>query len=73
MDPEFLEYLYVTGELNKEDSLGNPDINELYTIYNSMFPEYPLDNDFFFNSFDEQIRLLSEAINNFEPIKNKRR
>ena len=73
MDPDFLEYLYVTGELNKEDSLGNPDINELYTIYNSMFPEYPLDNDFFFNTIEEQIRLLSEAINNNEPIKNKRR
>ena len=38
-----------------------------------MFPNYPLDNDFFFNSMDEQIRLLSEAVNNFEPIKNKRR
>ncbi len=73
MDPDFLEYLYVTGELNKEDSLGNPDINELYTIYNSMFPNYPLDNDFFFNTLEEQIRLLSEAIENNEPIKNRRR
>ena len=73
MDSDFLEYLYVTGELNKEDSLGNPDINELYNIYNSMFPSYPLDNDFFFNTLEEQIRLLSEAINNNEPIKNKRR
>ena len=35
MDPDFLEYLYVTGELNKSDSLGNPDINELYNVYNS--------------------------------------
>ncbi len=73
MDKDFLEYLYVTGELNKEDSLGNPDINELYTIYNSMFPNYPLDNDFFFNTLEEQIRLLSEAIENNEPIKNRRR
>ena len=73
MDPDFLEFLYVTGELNKSDSLANSDINELYNIYNNMFPNYPLDNDFFFNSMDEQIRLLSEAINNFEPIKNKRR
>ena len=69
MDPD----LYVTGELDKEDSLANSDINELYNIYNNMFPDYPLDNDFFFNSYDEQIRLLSEAIENNEPIKNKRR
>ncbi len=74
MDPDFLEYLYVTGELNKDDSLGNPDINELYNAYNSMFPDYPLDNDFFFNSYDEQIRLLNEAINSNSPIvKGKRR
>ena len=73
MDDKFLEYLYVTGELDKEDSLANDDINELYNIYNSMFPNYPLDNNFFFNSQDEQIRLLSYAINNFEPIKGRRK
>ena len=68
MDPNFLEYLYVTGELDKDTSLGNPDVNELYTVYNSMFPNYPLDNDFFFNSIEDQIELLTEAINSNSPI-----
>ena len=68
MDPDFLEYLYVTGELDKDTSLGNPDVNELYTVYNSMFPNYPLDNDFFFNSIEDQIELLTEAINSNSPI-----
>ena len=73
MDPDFLEYLYVTGELNKDDSLGNPDVNELYTVYNSMFPNYPLDNDFFFNTMEEQIELLNEAISNHAPIVKRRK
>lgn len=73
MDNDFLEYLYVTGELNKDDSLSNKDIRELYNEYNSMFPNYPLNNDFFFNTIDEQISLLEEAINNNEPISKKRR
>ena len=73
MDNDFLEYLYVTGELNKDDSLANPDINSLYNEYNNMFPDYPLDNDFFFKTIDEQIGLLEEAINNNEPINKKRR
>jgi len=73
MDPDFLEYLYVTGELNKDDSLGNPDVNELYTVYNSMFPNYPLDNDFFFNTIEDQIELLNEAISNHAPIVKRRK
>ena len=73
MDPDFLEYLYVTGELNKDDSLGNPDVNELYTVYNSMFPNYPLDNDFFFNTIEDQIELLNEAISNYAPIVKRRK
>ena len=73
MDPDFLEYLYVTGELDKDDSLGNPDVNELYTVYNSMFPNYPLDNDFFFNTIEEQIELLNEAISNHAPIVKRRK
>ena len=73
MDKDFLEYLYVTGELDKDDSLANPNINSLYNEYNNMFPDYPLDNDFFSNTIDEQICLLSEAIENNEPIRNKRR
>ncbi len=68
MDPNFLEYLYVTGELDKDTTLRNPDVNELYTVYNSMFPNYPLDNDFFFNSIEDQIELLTEAINSNSPI-----
>ncbi len=72
MDPNFLEYLYVTGELDKDTSLGNPDINALYNEYNIMFPNNPLDNDFFSNSEEDQIRLLSEAINNNEPIIKRR-
>ena len=73
MDKDFLEYLYVTGELDKDTSLSNKDIRELYNEYNNMFPDYPLDNDFFSNTIDEQICLLSEAIENNEPIRNKRR
>ena len=73
MDNDFLEYLYVTGELNKDDSLANPDINSLYNEYNNMFPDNPLDNDFFFNTIEDQISLLEEAINNNEPISKKRR
>ena len=73
MDKDFLEYLYVTGELNKDDSLANPDINSLYNEYNNMFPDNPLDNDFFFNTIEDQISLLEEAINNNEPISKKRR
>ncbi len=71
MDDNFFEYLYVTGELNKDDSLGNSNINELYNQYNSLFPNDPIDNEFFFNSQEEQIRLLEEAINNGEPIKKR--
>jgi len=73
MDKDFLEYLYVTGELDKDMSLANKDINELYNIYNSMFPNNPLDNEFFSLSFDEQIELLSEAINSNSPIIRKTR
>lgn len=73
MDPEFLEYLYVTGELDKDDALSNPDIKELYNIYNSMFPNYPLDNDFFSNPMNDQIELLSEAINSNSPIIKRRK
>ena len=72
MDPNFLEYLYVTGELDKDTSLGNPDINALYNEYNITFPNNTLDNDFFSNSEEDQIRLLSEAINNNEPIIKRR-
>ncbi len=71
MDDNFFEYLYVTGELNKDDSLGNSNINELYNQYNSLFPNDPIDNEFFFNSQEDQIRLLEEAINNGEPIKKR--
>jgi hypothetical protein len=71
MDDNFFEYLYVTGELNKDDSLGNSNINELYNQYYSLFPNDPIDNEFFFNSQEEQIRLLEEAINNGEPIKKR--
>lgn len=71
MDPNYLEYLYVTGELDKATSLGNDDINALYNEYNSRFPNDPLDNDFFFNSQEDQIRLLVDAINNNEPIKKR--
>ncbi len=73
MDDDFLAYLYVTGELDKDDSLANNDIKELYDIYNSMFPNYPIDNNFFFKSHYDQKRLLSEAINNNEPINGRRR
>ena len=68
MDPNFLEYLYVSGELDKDDSLSNPDINALYTTYNSMFPNNRLDNAFFSQTQEEQIRLLMEAIENNSPI-----
>ena len=71
MDDNFFEYLYVTGELNKDDSLGNSNINELYNQYNILFPNDPIDNEFFFNSQEDQIRLLEEAINNGEPIKKR--
>ena len=71
MDPDFLEYLYVTGELDKDDSLSNPTINELYNIYNSMFPSNPLDNEFFSLSYSEQIELLEESINSESPIVRK--
>ncbi len=71
MDDNFFEYLYVTGELNKDDSLGNSNINELYNQYYGLFPNDPIDNEFFFNSQEEQIRLLEEAINNGEPIKKR--
>ena len=70
---EFFEYLYVSGELDKDTSLSNKDVRELYNEYNRMFPNYPLDNDFFFKTIDEQIGLLEEAINNNEPINKKRR
>ena len=73
MDKNFLEYLYVTGELDKEDSLSNPTINDLYNEYNSMFPNNPLDNEFFSLSFDEQIELLGESINSGSPIIRKTR
>lgn len=65
---DFFEYLYVTGQLDKDMSLSNTNIKELYNIYNRMFPNNPLDDDFFFNSEDDQIRLLSEAIENNSPI-----
>ena len=71
MDQNYLEYLYVTGELDKATSLGNDDINALYNEYNNRFPNDPLDNDFFFNSQEDQIRLLVDAINNNEPIKKR--
>ncbi len=71
MDKDFLEYLYVTGELDKDDSLSNPTINELYNIYNSMFPSNPLDNAFFSLIYSEQIELLEESINSGSPIVRK--
>lgn len=69
---EWLEFLYVMGALNEDDSIGNSKIKDLVYKYNSMFPEYPLEEDFFFdNTQDEQIRKLSDAINEFKPIKNR--
>ena len=68
MDDKFLEYLYVTGELDKGNALANDTISELYSEYNMMFPNYPLDNNFFFNSEADQIRMLEEAINTNTPI-----
>ena len=72
MNDGFFEFLYVTGELDKDMSLSNIDIKELYDEYNRMFPEHPLDNNFFFNTQEEQIRLLSEAIENNRPIGRRR-
>ena len=68
MEKDFLEYLYVSGELDKDDSLSNLTIKGLYDKYNMMFPNYPLDNEFFMLPQDEQIILLEEAINNGSPI-----
>ena len=68
---DFFEYLYVTGELNKDDSLSNIDIKELYDEYNRMFPDNPIDSIFFFKPQEEQISLLASAIENREPIKQR--
>ena len=68
MNENFFEYLYVSGQLDKDMSLSTQTINYLYNTYNRMFPNNPLDDDFFFNSEDDQIRLLSEAIENNSPI-----
>lgn len=73
MDPNFLEYLYVTGELDKDTSLSNPDVNALYTTYNATFPNNPLDNDFFSLTIEEQIELLVEALENNSPIVKRRK
>lgn len=73
MDKDFLEYLYVTGELDKEDALSNPTINDLYNTYNLMFPNNPLDNEFFSLNYSEQIELLEESINSGSPIIRKTR
>ena len=71
---EWFEYLYVIGVLNDDDSIGNPMIKELYYTYKNKFPNNPISEDFFFNNTqEEQIRLLIDAINNNEPIRNKRR
>ena len=71
MDDKYLEYLFVSGELNKDDSLSDDTISNLYAEYNAMFPGNPLDNDFFFMSQEDQISLLVEAINSGEPIIKK--
>ena len=71
MDDDYLEYLFVSGELNKDDSLSNDTISNLYAEYNAMFPCNPLDNDFFFMSQEDQISLLVEAINSGAPIIKK--
>lgn len=67
---EWFEYLYVTGVLNDDNYNGNSMLKDLVYKYNSEFPDYPLEEDFFFNrTQDEQIRLLSEAINYNRPIR----
>ena len=71
MRDDFLEFLQVTGELDKDNSLSNPTINDLYNTYNSMFPSNPLDNEFFSLTFDEQVVLLEESINSGSPIVRK--
>ena len=68
MDNDFFGYLYVTGELDKDTSLANNDIRSLVNQYNMMFPNNPIDNEFFSKPQDEQIQLLCDAINNGEPI-----
>jgi len=60
------------GVLNDEDQIGDTRIKNLVYEYNKMFPEYPLSEDFFFdNTPDEQVNRLSDAINNYEPIKGR--
>lgn len=71
---EWLEYLYVIGVLNEDRTIGNPIIKGLFCNYKNKFPDDPIDEDFFFNNTqEEQMRLLMEAIENNEPIRNKRR
>ena len=66
---DWLNYLYIMGAITNEDRIGDSRLKDLVFKYNSMFPENPLYEDFFFdNTQEEQIRRLSEAINNYEPI-----
>ena len=71
---EWLNYLYVMGALNEDNYNGNTMLKNLVYEYNNRFPENPLSEDFFFdNTIDEQIRRLSDAISNYEPIKGMTR
>ena len=71
---EWFEYLYVNGVLNQEYAMGNPVLKALVYEYNHRFSDCPLNEEFFFNNTrDEQIKLLSDAIENNEPIKARRK
>ena len=47
---EWFEYLYVTGVLNDDNYNGNSMLKDLVYKYNSEFPDYPLEEDFFFSA-----------------------
>ena len=71
---EWLNYLYVMGALTDEDQMGDPRLKNLVYEYNSMFPENPLSEDFFFDNTTEIIiEKLSDAIINYQPIKSRTR
>jgi hypothetical protein len=66
---EWFEYLYIMGALTEDDYRGNSMLKSLVYEYNNRFPNWPLEEDFFFdNTQEEQMQSLLNAIRTNEPI-----
>lgn len=64
MNPDYLEFLAVTGELDRASSGANDLISE----YESRFPNNPLPSSFYDLPIDEELALLNQSLSENLPI-----